>query len=85
MFKLIVLLVLFRIFWKLIIAPIFNNRSFVIDNNQNHQNNNSKGYHNKDLKKLIKCQLCNIYLPIEDAIYQNGDPFCCQEHAKQTI
>lgn len=96
MFKLIVFIILFRLLWILIIAPIIKSRLFIVNNRArngskykqqkfyrnhgNHQHNNKQ--HNT---QLTKCNLCNLYLPIEDAVYNNGKSFCCTEHAKYPV
>ena len=64
------LIILFNICWKLI-APIF-----IIKNNIKSNNKNL-------IKDLTKCATCNLYLPMEDAIHQDGKIFCCKAHAEQ--
>lgn len=96
MFKLIVFIIFFRLLWILIIAPIIKSKLFVINNRvknsskyrgqksyKNHANNrdNNKNHN----QQLIKCNLCNLYLPIDDAVYSDGKSFCCMEHAKYQV
>lgn len=92
MFKLILFIIFVRLLWTLVIIPIIKSKLFVINNRvknhskyrdqkfyNNHSNtqDNSKKYN----QQLTKCSLCNLYLPIEDAVYNNGKSFCCNEHA----
>ena len=82
MLRLIIILFLFILFnlcWKLI-APIF----IVKNNIKNKIKSNSKNNNKNLIKDLTKCATCNLYLPMEDAIHQDGKIFCCKAHANQS-
>ncbi len=31
-------------------------------------------------KRTVQCTQCNTYIPEEDALIQNGQPFCSKQH-----
>lgn len=33
-------------------------------------------------KDMVQCELCQSYLPKDDAIIENGKTFCSQQHLK---
>lgn len=33
-------------------------------------------------ENMVQCAHCGVYLPASEAIMQNGQPWCSQEHAK---
>ncbi len=37
---------------------------------------------NPQIKNMVQCELCQSYLPEEDAISVNGKMFCNQRHLK---
>ncbi len=73
------IIALFSMLWRLIklIAPIFSIST------KNNQSNNQKNNIKNSIKNLTKCTTCNLYIPMEDAVYYNSKVFCCKEHANQ--
>lgn len=67
--------ILFNICWRSMTSM------FTIKKNSQH-NNEPKPNAKSNIKNLTKCSACNLYLPIEDAIYHNNETFCCTAHAE---
>jgi ABC-type transport system involved in multi-copper enzyme maturation permease subunit len=86
MLRLIIIIILFRIIWKLIKSLILaklNKIANNVNNANNFNKNNKFKNNNQNSKKLTKCSICDVYLPIEDAIYVNDESFCSRAHAEQ--
>lgn len=37
----------------------------------------------KEIKNIVQCQLCNVYIPESDAIKHEQLSFCSQDHLEQ--
>lgn len=34
-------------------------------------------------KQVVQCTYCKVYVPKDDALFENGEFFCCAEHMNQ--
>lgn len=37
----------------------------------------------KEIKNIVQCSVCNVYIPESDAIKQDEHAFCSQQHLEQ--
>lgn len=35
-----------------------------------------------DAERMVCCELCEVYVPVSEAVERSGKVFCCQEHSK---
>ena len=33
-----------------------------------------------NIKKMVRCALCDLYIPLDDAVISDGTYYCCHQH-----
>lgn len=76
MLRLIVIIVFF-ILIRFCIQQVIKIVGFINKTSKNLKNNNNS------IQDLTQCKYCGLYISIEEAVYYNGNTFCCMEHVKK--